>query len=181
MASYAEDLARWRVQRKQAEIQNRVSQIADEYREASRERDRAIADGDTETAECRDDDCIQLEAEYAQYVPPQPPQADPRAVEFFRRHAPFLEKYGQAGAVNLDRAHHYLMSRGWQPNTQKYFDGLRTLMEMYGKDFGTPYDPNDGQMLSATEAAKISGLSPKAYNYAVRAMAAQGRIGRGDR
>ena len=110
-----------------------------------------------------------------------PPQPDPRAVEFFRRHAPFLEKYGQAGAANLDRAHQYLMSRGWRPHTQEYFDGIRSLMELYGGDFGTQYDPNDGKMLSATEAARVSGLSPQQYNHAVRTMAAQGRIGKGDK
>ena len=51
MASYAEDVARWRMERKQAQITDRVNQIGAEYAQAVRERDRAIADGDTETAE----------------------------------------------------------------------------------------------------------------------------------
>jgi hypothetical protein len=70
---YAEDLAQWRMQRRQAEVANRVEQIKDEYAEASRERDQLIANGNVEEAEWRDKDCEQLEAEWAQYVPPRSP------------------------------------------------------------------------------------------------------------
>jgi len=40
---------------------------------------------------------------------------------------------------------------------------------------GVPYDSKD-QMLTADEAAKISGLSPQAYNRASQQIAAQGRF-----
>jgi hypothetical protein len=174
MATYQEELAQWRVQRKQQEISNRVEQIREEHSQAARERDIAIANNDLETAEFRDMDCEQLEQEYAHYVPQQP-QSDPRQVEFVRRRAPFVQKYGQQAMQNFDRAHQYLMSRGWKPNTQQYFDGLDTLMEMYGKNYGTPYDPTQ-KMLTQSEAAKISGLDEKSYAAAYEQLRRQGRV-----
>jgi hypothetical protein len=179
MASYYEQIAAWRQTRDQQKIAQRCEEIKNEYREASAQRDQAIRDQDQETAEFCDSDCVELEKEWAQYNPPQP-QFDPKAVEFMQRNRPFFQKYGATGAANADKAHQYLMSRGWKPNTKQYYDGVKTLLEMYGKDFGTPYDPND-QTLSANEAARISGLSPERYNHAVKTMWAAGRIGRGNK
>jgi hypothetical protein len=179
MPTYYEQLAAWRQQRDQQKIAQRCEEIKNEYREASAQRDQAIRDQDQETAEFADSDCQQLEAEWRQYNPPRQ-QHDPKAVEFFQRNAPFFQRHGQAGAANADKGHQYLMSRGWQPGTKQYYDGLKTLLTMYGRDFGTPYDENE-QTLSATEAAKISGLSSERYNHAVKAMWAAGRIGRGNR
>ena len=69
---------------------------------------------------------------------------------------------------------------GWNPQavfTPAYFDRLKTLMEMHGEQFlGVRYDPNE-QALTATEAAKISGLSPQAYNNSVHALHRDGRLG----
>jgi hypothetical protein len=70
MASYQEELAQWRAQRKQAEISNRLEEIKQEHAQAARERDTAIANNDLETAEWRDGDCERLEQEWNQYVPP---------------------------------------------------------------------------------------------------------------
>jgi hypothetical protein len=174
MATYQEELAQWRVQRKQAEISNRVEQIREEHSQAARERDIAIANNDLQTAEWRDMDCEQLEAEYNQYVPQQP-QSDPRQVQYVRRRAPFVQKYGQRAMQNFDLCHKYLLSRGWTPNTKEYFRGMDTLMEMYGKAYGTPFDPNQ-KMLNAREAAKISGLDEKSYAAAYQQLKQQGRV-----
>jgi len=81
MATYQEQIAAWRQQRAQQEIVDRCQQIQSEYRDAQRERDQAIASNDMETAEFRDRNCQQLENEYAQYVPPPPPQMDPKAAQ----------------------------------------------------------------------------------------------------
>jgi hypothetical protein len=60
MASYHEQIAQWGQQRQQQQIADRVGQIREEYREACRERDQAIADNDLYTAEDRDSDCQRL-------------------------------------------------------------------------------------------------------------------------
>src|SRR5262245_28076784 len=172
---YAEDLARWRLERKQAELANTLQRIQSDYAEATRERDRAIADGDTETAQFRDDDCIQLENEYAQYCPPQP-QYHRKDIELLQVNAPYFQKYGTRGAWVADQVHRHVTQRvGVTQNDPHYAEMMRKGMEFYGEKFGCPYDRGD-EALTATEAAKISGLSPKSYNYAYQQLKAQGRV-----
>jgi hypothetical protein len=192
MSSYHEQIAQWRNQRAQQQVANRLEQIKSEHAEAARERDQAIANNDLETAEFRDDDCKQLEMEWNQYVPPQS-QVDPRLAEFARRNVGFLQRYGQKGYQALDAAHQYMMrprnrsttdprhtGMGFRPEhcfTPHYFERLKDLMEMHGETlFGVKFDRNE-EALTATEAAKISGLPANHYNYAVRMMHAQGRLG----
>ena len=192
MATYAEELAQWRQERAKAQIADRCNQIRQEYAEASRERDQAIAQNDLETAEFRDSDCQQLEQEWRQYNPPQS-QVDPRLAEFARRNATFLQRYGQKAYAVLDQAHQYLLrprnpnstdprytGMGFRPEhvyTPQYFRALKDLLEINGEQlFGVRYDRAE-QALTANQAAKISGLSPQHYNHAVRAMHAQGRLG----
>jgi hypothetical protein len=192
MATYAEEIAQWRQQRAQQQITNRLEEIKAEHAEAARDRDVAIANNDVETAELRDSDCVQLEQEWNQYVP-QRPQVDPRLAEFARRNQSFLQRYGQRGYQALDQAHAYMMRRrngstndpryrgmGWKPEnvfSPAYFENLKSLLQMHGQElFGVRYDP-DEESLTATEAAKISGLAPQHYNHAAKAMWAQGRLG----
>ena len=188
MASYAEDVARWRMERKQAQITDRVNQIGAEYAQAVRERDRAIADGDTETAECRDMDCEQLEGEYAQYCPPQQTM-HPAAQQWILQNKPFFDRHG-AAADNAVRAAHAYVTRqkipgetnlqrtgmGLRPNTPQYFQALEDNLQMHGPTFfGVKYDPNE-KALTATEAAKVSKISANDYNRASQQLAAQGRF-----
>jgi hypothetical protein len=192
MGSYYEQIAQWRQQRAQQQIANRVEQIKYEHAEAARERDQAIANNDLDTAEFRDDDSKQLEQEYNQYVPPAS-RVDPRLAEFARRNVGFLQRYGQKGYQALDAAHSYMMrprnratndprytGMGFRPEhafTPQYFERLKDLMEMHGETlFGVKFDRNE-ESLTATEAAKISGLSPQHYNYGVKMMHAAGRLG----
>jgi hypothetical protein len=187
MASYAEDLARWRAERKQQEVANRVEQIRTEHAQAARERDQAIAENDLETAAFRDDDCQQLEAEYNQYLPPQPTMS-PQQAEFLRRQSPFIERHGQTALDAIRLAHNYAVrprnpnatnpqnaGMGLQPNTQAYFDAMKDLLEMYAKDYGLRYDRSE-EVLTPNQAARASGVSAQTYNQSSKELAAQGRF-----
>jgi len=186
MATYQEQIAQWRQQRAQQQIADRCNQIRQEHAQVARERDQAIANNDLETAEYRDMDCQQLEQEYAHYNPPQQ-QIDPRIQEFVRRRTPFVERHGQAAYQAMDMAHNYATrprnpntnnpaatGMGLTPGTQQYFDAMDSLLTMYSKDLGLRYDP-DEKLLTANEAAKISGLPVKTYNQAAQEIGRQGR------
>jgi hypothetical protein len=176
MASYQEEIAAWRMQRQQQEVSNRLEQIKTEYAEAARERDQAIANNDMETAEMRDYDCQQMEQEWNQYVPPGPPPAHPKVANLAQRNTPYFRQYGQRGAQVADVAHRYVTERmGVTPDDPRYEEMVKSWMELHAKNYNCPYDPNS-EMLTPDEAAKISGLSPKAYNNASRRMAADGRF-----
>ena len=162
MASYQEELARWRTERRQAEIQDRVEQIKDEHAQASRERDTALANGDVETAEFCDKDCEQLEQEFSQYVPNQP-QVHPQWATWIRRNAPFIEREGQRGVQAVTDALAY-MQRPRTASTDPKYTGmglspqqiftpqglhkLETLLETHGQQFyGVKYDTNEKALL----------------------------------
>src|SRR5262249_26097360 len=167
----------------------------EDYQSFREARDEAAQRGDVETFENNDDALINLERRWHQLNPPRPPQADPRLVAFLRENQPFLEKFGDRALQAMNEAHNYMMrprnshitdinpayhGMNWNPQavyTPAYFDNLKTLLELHGEQFlGVRYDPNE-QALTATEAAKISGLSPQAYNNAVHTMHRAGRLG----
>src|SRR5262249_34856839 len=184
--SYAEEIAGWRQQRRQAEAQARVNELRQEHTQAIRERDQAIADNDLELAASADDQCQYLENEFRQLVGPQQPQVDPRMAEFGRRRTPFVERHGQAAYQAMDMAHQYA-TRARNPNTtnpahtamglkagtQAYFNAMDDLLTLYAKDFGLRYDPEE-KLLDANEAARISGLPVKTYNQAAQQVGRQG-------
>jgi hypothetical protein len=189
---YLDDVARWRMQRHQQKIVDRVEQIADEYRQASHERDVALANGDAEEAAFHDDDAMQLEQEYLQYCPPQRPQMHPSDAEFLWRKQAFRERHGAHADAAIQQAHAYATrprlansnianlnqhGMGLRPQTPAYYRAMNNLLEMYGKDGGLHFDPNENA-LTANEAAKISGVSPNTYNAASQQLAAQGRFTR---
>jgi hypothetical protein len=190
MASYNEELARWRMQRRQAEISDRVEQIRQEHAEVSRERDTALANGDVETAEWRDKDCEQLEAEYQQYVPPRSPFSQ-QDIAFLQKKTAYREKYGPAADALIARAHRQaVMPRnphatsatnpdtygsGLRPGTPAYYKAVDNYLELYAKDFDAPYDPKEDSV-DWKQAARASGVSEKTYLDSYRALKAQGRI-----
>jgi hypothetical protein len=189
MSNFQTQVAQWRQQRRQQETAEYAQQIRNDYVATEKSRNEALNRGDRETAAMLDDDLMRIEGEYQEFLASQPVQTDPRQVEFMRRISPFIEKYGQRGVAALDLAHQYATrprnpntnnpantGMGLRPNTPAYFRAMRNLLEMYGKDYGMRYDRSE-DLLSADQAAKISGLSPEQYNYAVRQMAAQGRLG----
>jgi hypothetical protein len=132
-----------------------------------------------ETAHYRALDANQLQAEYAQYVPPQP-QVHPALMGLARDHQSFFRKYGQQGVQAADRAYYYLLNdRGRKPNTIKQ-KNIEDLLEMHGQTFyGVRFDPSEKE-LNATEAAKISGVSAKTYNNSTQYLYNQRRLGKRD-
>lgn len=97
MASYAEQLGQWRQQRRQAEAQDRMQEIAREHREHAAARDQALADNDLDTAAYEDDQCQYLEKDYAQYVPQQP-QTPRGLITWAQQNPQFFERHGERAA-----------------------------------------------------------------------------------
>jgi hypothetical protein len=162
--SYAEDLARWRVQRQQQQIINRCEQIRAEHAEVARERDLAISQNDLDLAELRDDEAMQLEAEWRHYNPPRP-QYHQKDLRLLRKNANYFNRYGTGAAQAAQAVHQHVTQRmGVTQNHPRYEEMMKSGMELYAKDFGCPYDRNE-EMLTADEACKISGVSPKLYNH----------------
>jgi hypothetical protein len=189
---YLEEVAKWRMQRHQQQVQDRVSQIAGEYREAVRERDSALSRGDVEEAEFRDNDCIQLEQEYVQYCPPQQPQWHPSDVAWLKKKEAFRLRHGVAADAAIRQAHDYVTrprladpnisnlaqhGMGMRPNTPAYYKRMNDLLELYSREGNLRFDPQE-DALTPAEAAKISRVSANTYNAASRQLAAQGRFKR---
>jgi hypothetical protein len=187
--SYLQQIASYRQERAQRETTQRLQELQQEYEEVRQARDLAAQRGDRENFEYYDYDCERIEQDYNAICPPQPPAPHPAAVEFIRKNQPFLERHGQAAVNAIGLAHQYatrprvphannpgLTGMGLQPNTPQYFDAMRTLLEMYGKDYGVRYDRNE-ELLDPTTAAKVSGVSADNYNAALKTLHAQGRLG----
>lgn len=191
--TYQQTIAAMRQERAQRERQNQLEYTQAEYREAVRERDEAAARGDWETFELRDNDCIMHEQQWAALNPPQPPQMDPRSVEWLKRHQAFRDRHGQAADAAIQLAHKYATAplnpnpsaanisagkhgMGLAVNSPAYFEAVDNLLTMYAKDFGLHYDP-DEVALTPNEAAKASGLTANQYNAGLRAVSAAGRLG----
>jgi hypothetical protein len=64
---------------------------------------------------------------------------------------------------------------GLRRGSRQYFQAVRSLLELYGKDVGVRYD-KDEEMINQQEAAQLCGLDQQSYQRAVREMAAQGRF-----
>src|SRR5262249_34082783 len=75
--SYQQEIAQWRMQRRQSEAQSRLNELRQEHAEQIRERDTAIANNDLELAASADDQAQYLENEYRQLLGPHQPQVHP--------------------------------------------------------------------------------------------------------
>src|SRR5262245_3826909 len=201
--SYPEQVAAMRQQKAQEEYAAEYNQAVYGREEslANRqeiERQSAVTTDPDERAALKDEwhyydaEVQRCEADIQRLTPP--PQADPKMIEFTRRISPWIEKNGQAGIQRLQVLHNYavaprnahpdpqkvgagLHGAGLRPGTPAYFNFMRSGMELYGAGEGMPYDQGQ-DLLSATEAAKISGLTPEQYNRAAQQLAAQGRLGK---
>jgi hypothetical protein len=172
---YQDEIATWRVQRKQAEAANRVEQIREEHAQAVRERDQLIANNQMEEAEWRDMDVEQLEAEFNQYHPPQP-QYHPKDMKMIRAAQPYFNRYGQRAAKAAFEVNQHITQRmRISPDHPNYEELMKRGMEFYAEKYGAPYDRND-EVLTPEEAAKISGLSPQGYAKAYQQLRRQGRV-----
>jgi hypothetical protein len=179
MATYQEEIAQWRQQRAQQQIADRCNQIRQEHAQAARERDQLIAENDMDAAELRDDECKQLEQEWAHYNPPRQ-QVHPQWQTWINRNAAFIEREGQRGVNAVTDALAY-MQRPRNPNsndprytgmgmtpqqifTRQGLSRLEDLLETHGAQFyGVRYDKNE-KTLTPNGAAKVSGVSAKEYN-----------------
>jgi len=195
MATYQEQIAQWRAQRQQHQINDRLQQIRSEHAEVVRERDQAIASNDMETAELRDMDCQQLEDEWRHYNPPQQ-QVHPQWQNWIRRNASFIEREGQRGVQAVTDSLAY-MQRPRNPNsndprytgmgmtpqqifTPQGLQRLEDLLETHGSQFyGVRFDKNE-QTLTPQGAAEASKLDQRTYNSyadAYQKAKAAGRVG----
>jgi hypothetical protein len=174
MASYQEEIAQWRAQRAQQQINNRLQEIRSEHAQAARERDEAISNNDMETAEWRDDECKQLEQEWNQYNPPQP-QYHPKDINLIQRNANYFQRHPQRGAQAAHYVNNLVRRIGIGPNHPEYEEMMRRGMEFYGDRFNAPWDRNS-EALTANEARDISGLDTKTYNAAYQELKRQGRV-----
>jgi len=173
---YAEDLAQWRAQRRQAEQVDRLQQIQQEHAQAARERDQAINNNEMEEAAYQDNVCEDLEKEYSQIAGPPQPQIDPRTVEYLRRHTPFIQRHGMQTAMQaFSAAHEHAVRAGHVPNTQGYFKFMDDFGDLYAKGAGLRFDSSE-KLLGRNEAAKISGLDQKTYDAAYAQLKKQGRV-----
>jgi hypothetical protein len=193
MPSYAEELAAWRAQRRQAEIADRAQQIQQEHAQYARERDEAITRNDMEEASYADNACEDLEKEYYKIVPPQRPQMPAQAQEWVLQNKPFFDRYGPRADEAVRAAHAYVIrprvpgetnpSRtgcGLRAYTKPYWDALETALQMHGPTFyGVQYDPGE-KLPTVRDAAEASTLSLNEYANAAQTMIKAGRIGNPD-
>jgi hypothetical protein len=188
--SYLQQIAAYRQERAQREMAVQLEDLKFQHEQARQERDLAAQRGDRDTFELHDETCEMIEQEYNRICPPQAPAPHPAAVEFIRKNQPFLERHGQAAVNAIGLAHQYatrprvphannpgLTGMGLAPNSPQCFEAMRSLLEMYGKDYGVRYDRNE-ELLDPTTAAKVSGVSADNYNAALKTLHAQGRLGK---
>jgi len=182
--SYAEDIARWRAQRQQQEVEARLEEVRREYAEAEALRDQALREQNAGDAALYDNRVMELENEYSTLVPDQqhPAQQIPGVEQFATRYRNFFDKYGQKALQVCALADTYA-TRPRNPNSTQdqnagmglrrgsaeYWKAVPTLLEMYGGQFGCPFDPSDAA-LSPDEAAALSGVDNDTYNENVRKM-----------
>jgi len=188
--TYMEQVASWRQDRMRQQVEQRKIEIIEEYRELSRERDAAIADNRMDDAGDADDQCQNLEVEMAQYSPPQAPQMDPRLQRWGAANKDYIDRLiAKHGNERTNAFLNALDQRltaprnlqdpskggmGLQRNSDEYFKRGADFLELYSEGTtGERYTPDD--TLTATEAAKISGVSPQQYNRSAQVLQQQGR------
>jgi hypothetical protein len=182
---YREQVAAFRYQKQQEDLAVDYNQAVYGREESLRnrqeiERQAAVEIDPDERARLKDEwhyydaEVQRCEADIQRLAPPPPPH--PKVANLAQRNTPFFRQYGQRGAQVADVAHRYVTERmGVTPDDPRYEEMVKSWMELHAKNYNCPYDPNS-EMLTPDEAAKISGLSPKAYNSASRRMAADGRF-----
>lgn|SRR5262249_3631694 len=155
--TFNQQIAVWRQQRRAAETQAAVDNITREYAEVKQQRDLALQRKDAQSAELYDQDCERLEHEYAQYVPPQPQQMDPRLQRFQAKNKDYIDRliqrYGnEKASAFLNAVHQRLIAprnlqdpskggMGLQIYSPEYFQRGRDFLELYSEGAsGIPYE-----------------------------------------
>jgi hypothetical protein len=195
MADYQQEVYRMRMERKQAETEDRLEQLRQQYNNALENRENAALQmvNNDDPSEWRywDSEMEDAERQLAPFLQAQQPRQDPRAAEWVKRNSAFFERYGQRGINAVRDAHAYLLrprnentnnpaytGMGVHPSqaySPEYFKKLEDVLEMHAEMYhGIKFDPKE-KSLTANEACEVSGLSPNQYNEASRAAAAAGK------
>jgi hypothetical protein len=183
------ELAAMRHERAQREVAARIEDIRRDYAETVQQRDAYDPNTERESWDFYDRQAQELESNYMQLAPPEQPQADPRMLDVVQRNKNFFDRHGVRAYQAMDAAHGYatrqrdpttsnpqLTGMGLEPFSPEYFSAVKTLLEMYGKDFfGVEFDPAS-ELPTSEEAAKIAGLSNKEWNRSLQEMIDQGRM-----
>src|SRR6516165_9743572 len=176
---YRETLAQLRQEahgRQIRELTTRAHELSQQVAENEQYALEAEASGDHDSAltytEFAQEDAKQLTETLAKLPPSGPPEY---AQRFFAEHKGFFDRHGERAFQAAAMAHQYATTAkdpenpkgmGLTPGTPEYDHAMKNLLEMYGKDVGVDFNPDEG--LTADEAAKISGVSPREYNRQVR-------------
>jgi len=188
--TYQEQIAQWRTDRMRQQVQNRVEELKYDYAETTRERDQAIAENRMDDAEVADNYAQDLENEYRQYYPPQPPQMDQRLQRWHAANKDYVDRLiarhgNEKASAYLNMIDQKLTAPrntyepargglGLQRYSPDYFERGQDLLELYSEGAtGERYTAND--TLTAGEAAKVSGVSPESYNRSAQVLNQQGR------
>jgi hypothetical protein len=184
MSNYQEDVARMRIERKQAEAADQYEQARQQYNEAVENRENASLQFMDDPATARadwnywDGQVEEAERALAPYMRPPPP--DRRAAQWDWQNAPYLNKvvarvgpqYAQQGIAHVDALacrHHPRFSPGYNKFVEDY-------LELYSENAtGVAFDSKD-QIPTWRDGAKASGLSEQEYTNSYRQLRAQGRI-----
>jgi hypothetical protein len=183
------ELAHMRAERQHREVAQRIEDIRRDYAETVQQRDMFNPNTERESWDYYDRQAQELESDFMQLAPPEQPQGDPRMKDFVERNKSFFDRNGARAYQAADAAHQYITRQrdphatnpqhtgmGLDVSSPEYFDRMRDLLQMYGKDFfGIDFDQT-AELPTSEEAAKISGLSNKEWNRSLQEMIDQGRM-----
>jgi hypothetical protein len=187
--TYAQQVAQWNAEMRQQSVQleREETQQAwkDSHAEASARREQAREAGDVEEWRAADSEMRAIEQDYAQQYPVNPQaqwwnNCTPKEQEFCRKN-PLFNKLSFDQAANImTLASQHALRLGAPRDSEEYFELARRSLEMHlnKEQHGVDYDRSE-ESLTPTEAAKISGLSPQAYNRNAQRLAAENRTGPG--
>jgi hypothetical protein len=199
MSDYRSDVMRMKAEaqkRQQDQLVREATAAYEEVRATEEAAAEALAAGDTDTANYYVEELVEKEKDlsyYADKLPPPPPQVDPRVAKGYQRNRAYFDRYGNRGLQAFSEAFNHL-TRPKNPNATDWRQSgmgmtpdqalspagqklMEDWVELHGPSlFNVRYDPSE-KALGPNGAARISGLSPQQYNYGVRMMHAQGRLG----
>jgi hypothetical protein len=172
--SYQEQIAEWRVSRRQEQLKGYAEELRENHQEAVRARDQAVSNNDLDAAAEFDDVVQNIEQEWQQHFPPQPARS-PVWDAWVREHKSWSERVGPAGVAAVQAALGYMQRPRpadgiiQNPNTQgmgmsikKAFSPegmkiLEDLLELHGKErWGVSYCAETDKDLTPNKAVEAS-------------------------
>src|SRR5215510_5600457 len=183
MSDYQEEVARMRMERKQAEAADQYEQLRQQYNDALENRENASLqilgnDGDRSEWDYWDSQMEDAERQLAPYM--RPPQPDPRAARWDRQNQSYINKVNQrVGPQRAMQGMAYVdavATRHYPRHSPGYQKFVEDYLEMYSEGAtGVKYDPKE-KTPTWRDAAETSGLSEQEYRDAYTRLRAQGRV-----